>query len=907
MQEILKEWYKNILGLLKVFVGLKDEWYKGIPKMAKVLTDLSFIKQDNSGTKWSQVSSLKECFNSEIFPLRICIQGSVEMGKTTISHQLVYDWAMEHDGNPLEMFKLVFCIHLRELKGTTAVTHIIDLMINTRVIPSTWTKDELDLLKEYIHNYSEFICVILDGFDEIGKKEQKAVNRIYWEGELPWQKVPIIITTRPEVLRGKETDGFFCIINGFDKDMKKRFIERIFETDQNLLQRATKLFIIRKKMADLTSNPMTLTLLCILLKELKGTLPETYTEITHQTILFMIIREVTRMKGEKLQVRKIRDLPPEQRDHIMDVCEFAYNQLKAELYQFAAFDNENVIPRNHFSTIETLQSETAFAKGEYKFWHKSFQEFLAALYFKENNKGSLTDVDIRLFIKTPDLCQFICGVLGEPALRLVSELMVSKTSRSNGDNAWLACLHEAVECRKQFDPDYGEVANLYQELYRLLDQSNKTKKSISCSGRYLVTLMNLVALKPNHRMWSGIHKVTLDCRQEWEVGSKAAQYISKTSQYRGTSPLIWLLWNIIDGPSIQTRFKMVYDSDTQVLDMTITQSIKEQYMIKVCERLGNKLKSKVLQLAAKCIILESAQMHIDTLASNYIDFSIHVEDVVTADNQNEIESSDEESDQDFDEESYQRGTNQVAETESMVWDISDEGNEANKEQDDPEESMLGANNSGSLESLDNDVSFSDNITVVTNIPETSPVQPVSTTMEAYHASETSSKVSQLQKLSIYCPHKIGDQTLSRLSSSILQGHPDLTHIIIYSPQKHDSDLLKQIAKNQKLQLLALIYHVNDSKYLELKQDVLQYLSCDIEIFAVIQTNQGVELRDVADHELVKHINTTAITSKLPNNVFGTIDDGWRSRYLIDEIMKDLQDNLVENIESTVDLWQKMGK
>ncbi len=179
---------------------------------------------------------------------------------------------MEHDGNPLEMFKLVFIIHLRELKGTTTVTHIIDLMINTRVIPSTWTKDELDLLKEYIQNYSELICVILDGFDEIGKTEQKAVNRMYWEEEIPWKKVPIIITTRPEdsnLLRDKETDGFFCIIHGFDTDMKKLFIERIYENDQNLLQRATKLFIKRKKMADLTYNHMTLTLLCIFLKKLK--------------------------------------------------------------------------------------------------------------------------------------------------------------------------------------------------------------------------------------------------------------------------------------------------------------------------------------------------------------------------------------------------------------------------------------------------------------------------------------------------------------------------------------------------------------------------------------------------------------------------------------------------------------
>ncbi len=123
-------------------------------------------------------------------------------------------------------------------------------------------------------------------------------------------------------------------------------------------------------------------------KKVKGTLPETYTEITHQSILFMIIREVTHMKGTKLQVKKITDLPLKERDHIMDVCEFAYNQLKAELYQY---DIDKFIPHHHFSTIEPLHRETTFASGEYTFWHKSFQEFLAALYFKEKNKGRLTN------------------------------------------------------------------------------------------------------------------------------------------------------------------------------------------------------------------------------------------------------------------------------------------------------------------------------------------------------------------------------------------------------------------------------------------------------------------------------------------------------------------------------------
>ncbi len=417
---------------------------------------------------------------------------------------------------------------------------------------------------------------------------------------------------------------------------------------------------------------------------------------------------------------------------------------------------------------------------------------------------------IRMFIKTLDLCQFICGVLGEPALCLVSKLIKSKRSRSNGDGSWLACLHDTIECRKQFDPDYGNVVNLYQELYRLLDQSNKTKESISCSGRYLVTLMNLVAIHPDHKMWSGIHKVTLDSRQQWEVGSKVTQCISKISRYRTTSGLIGILMNIIDGPSIQTRFKMVYDSDTQVLDMTITQSIKEQYLIKVCEWLGNKLKCKALQLADNCIILESFQMQIETLASNYIDFSIHVDNVVTLDNENEIESSDEESDEDFNEESVQ------GETESIVWASIQSrviSYKANIEPEDPE--VL----------LDYDVSSIGSITVVTNAPETSPHHPLSTGMEAYHSGETSSKLSQLQRLCIYFPHKIGDNNLSRLSSSILQGHPDLTHIIIYGPQKDESDLLKQMAKQNKLKLLALIYDVNDSIYIELKQDVLQYLSC----------------------------------------------------------------------------------
>ncbi len=151
--------------------------------------------------------------------------------------------------------------------------------------------------------------------------------------------------------------------------------------------------------------------------------------------------------------------------------------------------------------------------------------------------ASLTKDDIQFMKKKPDLCQYICGWLGQTAISLVNELM-EMTSGINGDDVWLVCLHEVVECRKELD-DYEEeqYANyssaLYKALYKCI--GTKSKESLSCSGRYMLTLARFVAQNPTFKMWTTMSKVSLDCRQQWNIDDKVhqqiAEYTNKLSPY----------------------------------------------------------------------------------------------------------------------------------------------------------------------------------------------------------------------------------------------------------------------------------------------------------------------------------------------------------------------------------------
>lgn len=199
--------------------------------------------------------------------------------------------------------------------------------------------------------------------------------------------------------------------------------------------------------------------------------------------------------------------------------------MKKGTYKFSA----EGIPACHFGTIVTLKQ--SYLRSECQFQHRSYQDFLCTFYLKQQHDSEdtsassyLPNEEIQFLKKNPDLCQYVCGVLGNTAISLVSELMNIGMSKPNGDDAWLACLHEAVECRNELDSyerkQYKQYKSaLYKSIYDKII-SQMSKKSISCSSRHIMTLTSFVGKEPTHQVWKNISRVALDCRYESIMADK---------------------------------------------------------------------------------------------------------------------------------------------------------------------------------------------------------------------------------------------------------------------------------------------------------------------------------------------------------------------------------------------------
>ncbi len=312
-------------------------WCKGTRKLLEGFMNMLYIREDLSGKEvfddiFQTTQTLMECLCKNVFPKRVVIQGKPGMGKTTLSNKLCQEWADDTTNSPLKKFEHVWLVHLRMLDKKQHITHIVDLIEKLGVIQLS--DNEMELLKEYVKDFPGSVCIILDGLDEVSQSMFDEILTCWNENS----DVRIILTTRPEYgrrLKEKVSDGFYFTLTGFDKSMKEQFIKEYFGDGSDMAEKGRKLFIKDKKWSHLTSNPMSLTLLCILLAELKETLPDTNTQITHQTILTLIKRGILRSGVNiPLDIDSITQLPEEYLKDIIQLGKLANTLFIKERYTF---------------------------------------------------------------------------------------------------------------------------------------------------------------------------------------------------------------------------------------------------------------------------------------------------------------------------------------------------------------------------------------------------------------------------------------------------------------------------------------------------------------------------------------------------------------------------------------------
>ena len=161
-------------------------------KLNDVYTKLTVVKRKKCG--WEKTNKIVEPFDmfdedEESNPRIILIEGSPGTGKTTLSLNLAYDWAMGQMPDKFPEVELVLLIKCRDMKDS------IQESAKTQLLPFD-NKQLLKDLESFFDSAADKIMLIVDGVDEISKENESHVFDLLNRKCL--QKCYVVLTSRQQ-------------------------------------------------------------------------------------------------------------------------------------------------------------------------------------------------------------------------------------------------------------------------------------------------------------------------------------------------------------------------------------------------------------------------------------------------------------------------------------------------------------------------------------------------------------------------------------------------------------------------------------------------------------------------------------------------------------------------------------
>ena len=364
------------------------------------------------------------------------VEGSPGSGKTTFCLKLAHDWA--NAKVPKERlfseFEIVLLLKCRDIDG--------DIMeaINEQLLPEgEEVKKELMSYIQDINN-QEKILIILDGLDELPERAENHVDRLLDRRILPF--CSILVTSRQEkgieVRQNIDFDVLFHI-EGFTREDAFEYIRKHFRQfgpdhvakGERLIQAIQRNPFLRA----LPSNPLNLLLLCVVFEDCEGDLPSGRTEL-YQIIVRCLLRRFC--AKHDMEVPKDDDALEKQfEDSLLALGELAWiclledrlSFLEGELARFEMM-YKDLVARKLGLVFKEASLKRLKPQHEYHFFHKTFQEYLAALYLAvkllkgEINVFSEFQLDFRRHIAQEyrQVFLFVSGILGEEASVLFRQI-----------------------------------------------------------------------------------------------------------------------------------------------------------------------------------------------------------------------------------------------------------------------------------------------------------------------------------------------------------------------------------------------------------------------------------------------------------------------------------------------------
>ena len=366
----------------------------------------------------------------------VLVEGSPGIGKTTFCLKIANDWARQaipkkHD---FPVFKLMLLLKCRDMDGDHLHYSVMQA-IDDQLLPNDMMENK-EVLLGYIQNKKkqDKILIILDGLDELPQAADEAVNELL--GRKVLSGCSILATSRQEKgieIRQRHVFDTLLQINGFTIEDASEYIRKHFRTvgqsQEDLLKGERLIQAIQENtfLHALRNNPLNLLLLCIVFEDFQGELPSNRTKL-YQIIHRCLLRRFC--SKNDMEVEK-DDITLEElfKDSMLILGELAWRCILEERPFFLQEELDKLERvRSNGKSISAARVGLVFMeasvkklnpKHEYHFLHRTFQEFLAAIYLvqlmKENisifDKFELNRRDITSSYRQVFL--FAAGILGK--------------------------------------------------------------------------------------------------------------------------------------------------------------------------------------------------------------------------------------------------------------------------------------------------------------------------------------------------------------------------------------------------------------------------------------------------------------------------------------------------------------
>ena len=400
----------------------------------------------------------------------VLVEGSPGIGKTTFCLKISHDWANQKipSESAFPVFKLLLLLKCRDICGD-----VIDAIVDQLLPMEGKVKEKLvDYIKD-VHN-QENILVILDGLDELPEAGESHVDKLLSRRMLPLCYV--LATSRQEKgIEVRQAVDFDVLlqIEGFTEVDSFEYIRKHFShlgldhvaKGERLIQSIRENTFLHA----LPSNPLNLLLLCVVFEDYEGNLPSSQTELYH-----VIVGCLLRRYCAKNNVKAAADdkaLEEQFKDSLLALGQLAWRCLQNDRFSFrekelAEFERRKkpLAARKLGLVFKEASAKKINPQHEYHFFHKTFQEYLAALYLAHKLLEEKVNVfqDLKLSfdditIKYNQVFIFVSGILGEATCNLFRQI---------GENLkvqcwnWLKCTEQEATFFTECFSESGEAEQM---------------------------------------------------------------------------------------------------------------------------------------------------------------------------------------------------------------------------------------------------------------------------------------------------------------------------------------------------------------------------------------------------------------------------------------------------------------